>query len=81
MTEGQFGSLRASALYCAPCGNAQPVCEERVKSSPGKELYHYLCARCGHQVGTREVIAPRTEPSAPSPSAPQNEASSFPKTL
>ncbi len=53
----QFGSLRASSLYCAKCGEAKPVRERLLLVLPEKELYEYLCTACGEAVGSREVSA------------------------
>jgi hypothetical protein len=54
----QFGSFRASSLYCAQCGDAQPVREKLVKTLPDKEIYDYLCTHCGTKVGNRQVSIP-----------------------
>jgi predicted RNA-binding Zn-ribbon protein involved in translation (DUF1610 family) len=53
----QFGSLRASSLYCANCGEAKPVRERLLLVLPDRELYEYLCTVCGAEVGSREVSA------------------------
>jgi hypothetical protein len=57
MSARQFRDFRAASLYGAPCGEARPVQERLMHVLPEKELYEYLCADCGHSVGTREVSA------------------------
>ena len=54
---GQFGSLRASSLYCQKCREAKPVRERLLLVLPGKEIYDYLCTACANSVGQREVTA------------------------
>ena len=54
---GQFGSLRASSLYCQKCREAKPVRERLLLVLPGKEIYDYLCTSCANSVGQREVTA------------------------
>ena len=54
---GQFGSFRASSLYCAKCQEAKPVRERLLLVLPGKEIYDYLCTACANSVGQREVTA------------------------
>lgn len=51
----QFESLRASTLYCRKCGQAMPVRESLLLVLPGREIYEYLCGRCGESLGRREV--------------------------
>ena len=54
---GQFGSFRASSLYCPKCREAKPVRERLLLVLPGKEVYDYLCTGCASSVGQREVTA------------------------
>jgi hypothetical protein len=54
---GQFGSLRASSLYCRRCGQALPVRERLLLVLPDKEIYVYLNTGCADSVGQREVTA------------------------
>lgn len=54
---GQFGSFRASSLYCPKCREAKPVRERLLLVLPGKEVYDYLCTGCANSVGQREVTA------------------------
>ncbi|MDB6172329.1 MAG: hypothetical protein JWL59_1640 [Chthoniobacteraceae bacterium] len=51
----QFATFRASSLYCVECRDAQPVQEKLVQVFPDKQIYEYLCVRCGGKVGNREV--------------------------
>ena len=53
--EKQFESLRASTLFCRKCGQAMPVREKLLLILPGREIYEYLCVRCGESLGKREV--------------------------
>ena len=53
----QFGSFRASSLFCGKCGEAKPVRERLLLVLPEKELHEYLCEVCGEAVGSREVSA------------------------
>ena len=57
MSARQFGEFRASSLYCARCGTAQPVRQRLLLVLPDKELHEYLCTVCGDAVGTKEVSA------------------------
>lgn len=54
---GQFGSLRASSLYCRKCGQAMPVREKLLLVLPDREIHDYLCTGCAESVGRREVTA------------------------
>lgn len=51
----QFETLRASSLYCRACGQAMPVREKLLLVVPGKEIYDYVCVKCGASLGKREV--------------------------
>jgi hypothetical protein len=53
----QFESLRASSLYCDRCQAAMPVRERLLLVLPDREVFDYLCSRCGNSVGKREVTA------------------------
>lgn len=63
--QGQFGSLRASSLYCSKCREAKPVRERLLLVLPGKEIYDYLCTVCAGSVGQREVTAAEKAGAAP----------------
>jgi hypothetical protein len=55
----QFRDLEASVLFCARCQAARPVRERLLLVLPDGELFEYLCATCGAQVGKRKVsVAP-----------------------
>jgi hypothetical protein len=56
----QFEDFRASSLYCAPCGKAQPVRARLLLVLPDRELHEYICEACGESVGKREVTAADT---------------------
>ena len=60
MSARQFDAFRASSLYCAPCGKAQPVRERLLLVLPDRELHEYTCEVCGESVGKREVTAADT---------------------
>jgi hypothetical protein len=53
----QFQELQASELFCARCQAARPVRERLLLILPDGELFEYLCAACGAQVGKRKVTA------------------------
>ena len=53
-----FKDLHATQLYCDRCKIAVPVREKLLLVIPGKNLYEYLCTRCGQSLGKR------TEPDA-----------------
>ena len=53
----QFGTLRASELYCPTCRKLQPVRERLLLVLPHAELYDYRCITCGLSLGSREVKA------------------------
>ena len=55
---GQFEQFQASALFCARCQAARPVRERLLLVLPDGELFEYLCAACGAQVGKRKATAP-----------------------
>ena len=57
MSARQFDTFRASSLYCARCGRANPVRERLLLVLPDRELHEYTCQRCGESVGRREVTA------------------------
>ena len=51
----QFREFQASALFCGRCRVAQEVRERLLLVLPDGELYEYLCAVCGDQVGKRKI--------------------------
>ena len=53
-----FRDLHATQLYCDRCKRAMPVRERLLLIIPGKNLYEYVCSRCGNSLGKR------TEPDA-----------------
>ena len=48
-----FKELEATELYCDRCKTAVPVREKLLLIVPGKNLYEYLCTRCGRSLGKR----------------------------
>ena len=60
MSARQFHDFRASSLFCAPCGTAQPVRQRLLLVLPDRELHEYECEVCGASVGKREVTAADT---------------------
>jgi hypothetical protein len=52
-----FQELQASVLFCARCQVARPVRERLLLVLPDGELYEYLCAACGAEVGKRKATA------------------------
>jgi hypothetical protein len=54
-----FEELQASELFCARCQASRPVRERLLLVLPDGELFEYLCAACGAQVGKRKAsVAP-----------------------
>jgi hypothetical protein len=53
----QFEEFQASDLYCVRCQAARPVRERLLLVLPDGELFEYLCAACGAQVGKRKASA------------------------
>ncbi len=51
----QFGTFKASQLYCRRCAKSMPVRERLLLILPDKDLYEYLCTGCGDSLGEREV--------------------------
>ena len=51
--QSQFGSLRASLLYCPKCRTATPARERLLLVLPSGNLYEYLCAHCGTSTGEK----------------------------
>jgi hypothetical protein len=49
----QFGSLRASLLYCPTCRQATPARERLLLILPTGDLYEYLCVECGTSTGSK----------------------------
>ena len=50
-----FQKFEASVLFCGRCRVAREVRERLLLVLPDGELYEYLCAVCGEQVGKRTV--------------------------
>ena len=57
MSARQFEEFRASSLFCASCGQAQPVRQRLLLVLPDRELHEYTCEVCSASVGRREVTA------------------------
>ena len=53
-----YKDLKATELFCDRCKTAVPVREKLLLIIPGKNLYDYICTRCGKSLGKR------TEPDA-----------------
>lgn len=51
--DAQFEQLNATHLYCPTCGRSMPVRERLLLTLPSGDLYGYICARCGTDVGTK----------------------------
>ena len=49
----QYGSFRASLLYCPTCRQATPTRERLLLVLPTGDLYEYLCAQCGTSTGSK----------------------------
>ncbi|MER3422107.1 MAG: cytoplasmic protein [Nitrospiraceae bacterium] len=49
----QYGSFRASLLYCPKCREATPTRERLLLVLPTGNLYEYLCMQCGTSTGSK----------------------------
>jgi len=57
MSQQQFENFTASTLYCEKCRATTPVREKLLLVLPDREVFDYLCTKCGSSVGQREVTA------------------------
>jgi len=48
-----FENFEASELWCDRCKASVVVRERLLLILPGKNLYEYLCSRCGNSLGKR----------------------------
>ena len=51
--QAQFEQLTATHLYCSACRRSMPTRERLLLTLPGGDLYGYVCAQCGTDVGTK----------------------------
>jgi len=51
--QDQYGSLRASLLFCPQCRQATPTRERLLLVLPSGNLFEYLCAACGTSTGSK----------------------------
>lgn len=49
----QYGSFRASLLFCPTCRQATPTRERLLLVLPSGNLYEYLCTQCGTSTGSK----------------------------
>jgi len=49
-----FEDLEASELYCSTCKRAMPVRKRLFLVLLDKEIFDYLCTRCGSVLGKKE---------------------------
>lgn len=54
-SRSDFQGLKAQSLYCARCGQAQPVGSKLLLVLPQGEKYAYFCSVCGERLGIRMV--------------------------
>ena len=59
----QFENLEAVSIFCSKCRQAMPVRKKLLLVLMDREIYEYLCARCGTSV------AKKNEPVQNSPSS------------
>jgi endogenous inhibitor of DNA gyrase (YacG/DUF329 family) len=50
----QFENLEAISIYCPQCRQAMPVRKRLLLVLLDKEIYEYLCARCGTSVAKKD---------------------------
>ena len=55
--QSQFENFTASTLYCEKCRATTPVRERLLLVLPDREIFDYLCTKCGSSVGQREITA------------------------
>ena len=61
----QFENLEAVSVYCPKCRQAMPVRKRLLLVLLDKEIYEYLCARCGTSVAKKDQPL-ETKPFPPS---------------
>ena len=61
MPTDQFENLEAVSIFCPRCRQAMPVRKRLLLVLLDREMYEYLCARCGTSV------AKKNEPFRPKP--------------
>lgn len=49
----QYGSFRASLLFCPTCREATPTRERLLLVLPAGNLYEYVCTQCGASTGSK----------------------------
>ena len=49
----QFSDFKASRIWCPKCKQAMPVRQRLLLVLPDGELYQYLCAKCGADLGAK----------------------------
>lgn len=58
--QDQFESLEATAIFCPRCRQAMPVRKRLLLVLLDREMFEYLCARCGTSVAKKDQpITPR----------------------
>ncbi|MBI2815552.1 MAG: hypothetical protein HYX72_01290 [Acidobacteria bacterium] len=60
----QFENLEAVSIYCPKCRQAMPVRKRLLLVLLDKEIYEYLCARCGSSIAKKDQPfgRPSTDP-------------------
>jgi endogenous inhibitor of DNA gyrase (YacG/DUF329 family) len=56
--QAQFEQLTATHLYCSTCRRSMPTRERLLLTLPSGDLYGYVCAQCGTDVGTKTSTQP-----------------------
>jgi DNA-directed RNA polymerase subunit RPC12/RpoP len=51
---GDFEEFEVSRIYCPGCRLAMPVRKRLMLVLLDREIYHYVCARCGASLGRKE---------------------------
>jgi hypothetical protein len=57
-----FEDLEASQLFCPTCKRAMPVRKRLLLVLLDKEIFSYLCTRCGSDLGKKEQPWQRPAP-------------------
>ena len=69
----QFENLEAVSIFCSKYRQAMPVRKKLLLVLMDREIYEYLCARCGTSVAKKNEPL-QTRPSSRFPGGPGNMA-------
>ena len=61
----QFEQLEAVSIYCPRCRQAMPVRKRLLLVLLDREIYEYLCSRCGSSVAKKDQPLQLQRPGGP----------------